>query len=127
LHASLFRRNLIEESDLERQLEEIAIESQRIERRRANIANERDVHQAAAQQLATTEALLEQLPCRLDSPLSFEIKRQLVETLVDSVRVETVTVEGRKRAIIKVAYRFDSQLITERSPVQVSTAHWTGI
>ena len=43
-----------------------------------------------------------------DEPLTWELKRQLVETLVEGIEVETVESNGKKEAIIHVSYRFGS-------------------
>jgi hypothetical protein len=40
--------------------------------------------------ISSAEALLEKLRKRLDEPISWNVKRRLVEVLVASVRVDTV-------------------------------------
>jgi hypothetical protein len=61
--------------------------------------------------LDSTERLLRDLNDRLDAlgddRPSFELKRDLVEMLVDRIEVETHGEGKRKRALVRVAYRFE--------------------
>lgn len=63
--------------------------------------------QAATSRIDSAEALLRELNGRLDGPVTWEVKRELVETLVDGIRVDTVEKDGRKEAIVHVTYCFD--------------------
>ena len=45
---------------------------------------------------------------KLDQPITWELKRRLVETLVEGIEVETVESNGKKEAIVHVSYRFGS-------------------
>jgi transcriptional regulator with XRE-family HTH domain len=56
--------------------------------------------------LNSAQALLEKLRKRLDEPVSWEMKRRLIEVLVAGVRVETVEECGVKQSKITVTYRF---------------------
>ena len=44
---------------------------------------------------------------RLDQPVSWELKRKLMEVLVAGIRVETVEEDGVKQGKITVSYRFN--------------------
>jgi site-specific DNA recombinase len=106
----LFRKGRIRETDLDRQMDQIDREEASI---RANIeslaATLRGVADAGAQ-LESTQALLEKLRTRLDQGLSWETKRQLIEALVGSIRIDTVEEDGTKRASVAVTYRFASSI-----------------
>jgi hypothetical protein len=62
--------------------------------------------QAVGKPLRSAEDLLQELGRRLDEPLDWELKRQLVQTLVEAIRVETVEQDGKKQAVVTVSYRF---------------------
>jgi site-specific DNA recombinase len=105
---TLFRRGRIDAAALDRQLDQIQQEETHLrdqvdalhERMRDSQAEERHVQGAAD--------LLTELRPRLDEPLTWELKRQLVERLVARIVVDTDTDEnGRKRAKVRITYRFD--------------------
>jgi site-specific DNA recombinase len=106
----LFRKGRITETDLDRQMDQIDREETGL---RANIeataASLRGVADAGAQ-LQSTQALLEKLRARLDQGLSWGVKRQLIEALVGSIRIDTVEEQGKRRASIAVTYRFASSI-----------------
>jgi transcriptional regulator with XRE-family HTH domain len=58
------------------------------------------------QQLTSTEALLAELRTKLNGPISHELKRRIVEVLVESIRADTVEVWGVQQTKITVIYRF---------------------
>jgi hypothetical protein len=63
--------------------------------------------QTATSRIDSAEALLRELNGRLDGPVTWELKREFVETLVDGIRVDTVEKNGRREAIVHVTYCFD--------------------
>ena len=63
--------------------------------------------QQATSHLDSAETLIRELNGRLDGPVSWELKREIVETLVEGILVETVEKDGRKEAVVHVTYRFD--------------------
>jgi hypothetical protein len=73
--------------------------------------------QAVTSQIDSEEALLKELNGRLDEPITWELKRELVETLVEGIRVDTVNENGRKEAVVHVTYNFDPP----QSPVETRT------
>jgi septal ring factor EnvC (AmiA/AmiB activator) len=79
---SLLRRQMIGEKTLARQLHEIAAEEAAVREQLDTLRNK--VHDAQAQDtfLHSTQALLGELNGKLDGPLTWELKRQLVEILV---------------------------------------------
>jgi uncharacterized protein (DUF2267 family) len=74
---------------------------------------EKQLHglQDAGMSLDSTERLLRDLNDRLDAigddAPSFELKRDLVELLVDRIEVETSGEGKQKRALVCVVYRFE--------------------
>jgi site-specific DNA recombinase len=108
----LFRRGRISEPDLDGQMDQIDREEAGL---RANIedlaATLRGVADGAAQ-LQSTQALLDKLRGRLDQGISWEVKRQLIEALIGSIRIDTIEEEGKRSASIVVTYRFASSIAT---------------
>jgi hypothetical protein len=67
------------------------------------------------------ELLPKELNGHLVQPLTSELKRELVEALVEGIRVDTIEENGKKEAILHVAYRFDPRmpgLRLARTPVR---------
>ena len=56
--------------------------------------------------LSNLHQLRSELNRRLDQPLTWETKRRVVETLVDSIRVETVGAGAERDTHVTVSYRF---------------------
>jgi site-specific DNA recombinase len=102
----LFRRGKIDSATLDQQLDEI-------ERERSGLAAEIDRadeqekrSRAATAQIAAARDLLEKLRARLAEPLSWDVRRRLVETLVEGIRAETVVRDGVRDVHVTVTYRF---------------------
>jgi transcriptional regulator with XRE-family HTH domain len=102
---ALFRRGRIDDATLDKQLDEINAET---------IALTTDIDAATRAlssrdqqaQLNSAETLLETLRKRLDKPISHELRRRIIETLVESVRANTVERWGVQQSQITVTYRF---------------------
>ncbi len=62
--------------------------------------------ESADRRIESAEALLVNLRKRLDRPVSWDLKRQLVEAIVSGIRVSTFEREGPKQCRITVDYRF---------------------
>lgn len=61
--------------------------------------------------LRSTEVLLQTLRHRLEEPLTWKLKRQLIEALIERIVVNTIdTEQGKKEARITVIYRFEAEL-----------------
>jgi hypothetical protein len=73
--------------------------------------------------LTAAEELLVELNRRLDGEVTWEVKRQLVELLIEKVLVETIEQEAQREARVKVKYRFkkeppaDRDLLTNGTPL----------
>jgi len=103
---ALYRRGRLSDAELDQQMEEIGKEENaldaQIEELRAQLRSADSVGQA----VGSAEALLTKLRKRLDQPMSWEQKRQLVEILVAGIEVETIEVYGVRQARTTVTYRF---------------------
>ena len=60
---------------------------------------------AGAAQLESAAAVLEKLGARLQEPIRWDLQRELMENLVEQVRVDTVEQGGQRVASIAVLYR----------------------
>ena len=60
----------------------------------------------------SSRALLQELGRRLDEPISWDIKRQLIEIFVRGIRVDTIEAGGKKVNTVTVTYRFASSIDT---------------
>jgi site-specific DNA recombinase len=101
----LFRRGRIDDATLDQHLNLIDVEadSLRVEIETA----ERAISVAdRTAQFKSAEALLAALKKRLDSPVSPELKRRIVETLVESIQADTIKRWGVAQSSITVTYRF---------------------
>jgi site-specific DNA recombinase len=106
----LFRKGLINENVLERQLGQIGQEENAL---RANIEDVSSKLRGVADgtaQLQSTQALLDKLRGQLDAGVSWEVKRQLIEALVGGIRIETHEEDGKRCASVVVTYRFVSSV-----------------
>jgi site-specific DNA recombinase len=102
----LFRRGRIDAASLDRQLDQIDGEETALlaELGEAQARAEGMAGQAA--RLRTAEQLLNELHARLDEPLTWELKRQLVELLVVEIRIRTEELDGKTVPIAEVTYAF---------------------
>jgi site-specific DNA recombinase len=101
----LFRRGRIDDATLDQQLDVIDAESAGLQaeielRSRALSA----VDQAA--QLRSAEELLAALRKRLEDPIAPELKRRIVETLVERIQANTVEKWGVPQSELVIMYRF---------------------
>lgn len=118
----LFRKELITEKDLERQLREMGRQEAVL---RANIEDLSERLQNTAvdgSQLASAQELLGKLRGRLKAGISWDVKRQMIEALVGGIRIDTSQEAGKKSACIVVTYRFASSIATCTDAPAASTA-----
>jgi site-specific DNA recombinase len=106
----LFRKGRIDEPALDSQLDEIETEERSL-RARINAAKRFEPAKELAA-LATVEALLKTLCSKLDQGVTWELKRQLVEVLVDGITIDTIESAGKREAVINVRYKFVSSVDT---------------
>jgi len=101
----LFRRGRIDDATLDQQLDQINTEAFRLHAEieaatRALAAGDRTA------QLQSAEELLASLRKRLDGEVPWELKRRIVEILVEKVQANTVEQWGVARSEIVITYRF---------------------
>jgi site-specific DNA recombinase len=117
---ALFRRGRIDETTLDKQMDEIEGEAVGL---RAEIDMEARALSCAdrREQLSSAEALLANLRKRLDEPIAPDLKRRIVETLVENVRADTVECWGVQQSKITVTYRFAQP--NEAAPATLPLSH----
>jgi site-specific DNA recombinase len=103
---ALYRRGRLSEMALDEQMEEIAKEEAALAAQIDDLRNQIRSAETVKDAVGSAGAMLSRLRERLDRPVSWEQKRQLIETLVAGIQVETVEVCGVKQAKIIVTYRF---------------------
>jgi len=103
---ALFRRGRLSDPDVDAQMDEI----DREEKSLASQADELRSKLTRADSINTTvssvEALLVTLRNRLDEPISWELKRNLIEILVGGIRVDVIETGGVRQSATTVTYRF---------------------
>ena len=102
---ALFRRNRIDETTLDQQLDLIEVEAADL---RADIETAMRALSAGDRtaQLQSAESLLAMLRSRLDGPVPSELKRRIVEILVETIEAKTVERWGVQQSEIVITYRF---------------------
>lgn len=114
-----YRKGIIESDDLEREMGKIRAETAALEEHIAYLDGQLEASSRAAESLRSAESLLLELRERLGKPLSWEMKRQLVELLVSEIRVDTDCSTKPKKVKIVVVYRFDGDV-----PNRTGTDSW---
>jgi site-specific DNA recombinase len=101
----LFRRGRIDESTLDQQLDAINLESAGL-KSGIEAAEHALSAEDRATQLRSAESLLAALRTKLASPISPEMKRRIVEILVERVQADTMERFGVQHSEITIVYRF---------------------
>jgi len=102
---ALYRKGRIEEDVLERQMQEIEAEVAELRREIETLAGRLEAVDSGAAQLEAAAAVLEKLGARLQEPVDWQLQRELIEHLVQQVRVDTVEQDGKRTASITMMYR----------------------
>ncbi|MGD0201859.1 MAG: recombinase family protein [Bryobacteraceae bacterium] len=102
----LFRRGRLTDADVDAQMDEIGKEETALEAQVAELGGRIAGADSIGASLGSAQALLEQLRKRLDEPVSWELKRHLIEVLVGGIRVDTVEEGGVRQTKTTVTYRF---------------------
>ncbi len=105
---SAFRKGIINETELESEMKAIAKDRIDLESQLVHLQAELAKLEHQHQQCQTTQQLLRRLNHILDGELTFEVKREIVEALVDWIRVDTHGEGTKKTATIQVFYRFEN-------------------
>jgi signal recognition particle GTPase len=102
----LYRRQRIDDATLDQQLDQIEKERTGLSEAHQNIQGRILAAEESETQVHSAEALLKRLHERLDEPLTWDVKRELVETLVEGIRVDTLIEGTNREAVVTVNYRF---------------------
>lgn len=108
---TLFRKDLITATEVEKQLDDIATEKSKLQDRLTELEKQSQREATLDKQFRTAEQLLLNLQEKLKGKLSFEEKRQIVKTLVDEILVVTEYTEGSKRANVHIKYSFSQAVL----------------
>ena len=103
---SLYRRGRIDEFSLETQLNDIQAEADALRREQLEISDAYPNAQDTVAHLTDAAELLRQLRTRLDQRFSWDLKRQLFETLVGGITINTIDQNGTRESVVTVRYRF---------------------
>ena len=104
---TLYRTGVIEQDELASQIEAVRNNRSALERQKAHLEEQLAKVANQQHQFETIQHLLLRYSLSLNEGLTFEVKRQIVEALVDIIRVETVMEGKKKRPVVKVFYRFE--------------------
>ncbi|MBE0448426.1 MAG: recombinase family protein [Actinobacteria bacterium] len=104
----LYRRNLIDSTDIALQLQKIKVETLELQERVRELNTLLEQENDLVRQVDSAEELLLQLRQTVDRALAFEDKREIVKLLVESITVDTkVDDAGNKFAEVRINYIFD--------------------
>ncbi len=105
----LLRRGRLSEKALDEQMDEIGKEESALEAQLDELRGKVTCADSIGTTLKSAETLLAKLRKRLGEPVSWELKRHLIEILVAGIRVETLETCGVKQARAIVSYRFSQK------------------
>lgn len=101
----LFRRGRIDDATLDQQLDQINTETFRLHAEIEAATHALSAGDRAAQ-LQSAEELLATLRKRLDGPVAPDLKRRIMEILVEKIQADTVERWGVQQSEITITYRF---------------------
>ena len=87
----LYRRGRLTDADLDAQMDEIAKEETALEAQIAELGGRITGADSIGANIGSAQALLAKLRKRLDEPISWELKRRLIEVLIAGVRASVDT------------------------------------
>lgn len=121
---ALFRRGRIDAATLDQQLDEVERERGQLGALIRELEDRRGQSAAAEARIRSVEDLLIRLSHCLGEPLTWEVKREVVESLVDSIRVETIPGDGTKEISAVVTYCFSTPFTStaNRTPAGAAPA-----
>jgi site-specific DNA recombinase len=102
----LYRRGRLTDAELDAQMEEIGKEEAALETQIGELRSRIAGADSIGATVSSAEALLTKLRKRLDEPVSWDVKRRLIEVLVAGVQVNTFEDCGVKQTRTTVTYRF---------------------
>jgi site-specific DNA recombinase len=120
----LYRRGRLSDAELDSQTDEIAKEQAALEAQAAELRARVQSQDSIVATITSAQDLLTQLQQRLDEPISWEVKRRLVEALVSDIRIDTYEECGVKQAKTTVTYRFSRP--EQAMPLVLSQSYTSG-
>lgn len=124
---NLYRQKMITALDVERQLSEIMKETQSLETRIRELNQLIEDEKDTVHRFESAEALLNEFRAKIisgDPP--FEVKRQIIKTLVKEIVIYTTSSpdgnDRKKKANVKVRYSFDRAKGSSRTDVRAATS-----
>lgn len=111
---ALYRRGRLKDSELDQQMSEIDREEAALQAQLDELKGRENSASAISANLGSAESLLKRLRERLDKPVSWECKRQLVEVLVAGIVVDTIEAHGVVQPKVTITYNFDQPNQLER-------------
>ena len=108
----LDRRQLISITDLENQLAKIASEESSLDAHLKELRASAREQEQVEKKLNNAEELIEDLQNVLRNPLTWEVKRQVVELLVWEVKVNTITQDNKKENRIILTFAFGENMLS---------------
>jgi DNA-binding transcriptional regulator YiaG len=118
---ALFRKGRIDEAALDAQLSDIETEETALQERLTAANRVEPATSMAA--LASVEEMLKKLQAKLGLGVPWELKRELVEVLVDGITVDTVETGHRRVAVVNARYRFS---LSDSSEGELTARHPIG-
>jgi site-specific DNA recombinase len=115
---NLYRKGRITEEVVDRQMEQIAQEEDAVRGELSELSIRLEGIGSEARQVAVARTAIETLGARLVEPLSWDVRRQLVESLIDNVRVDTRGEARERIAVITVTYRFSHSPAIQQRPAR---------
>jgi site-specific DNA recombinase len=107
----LYRKSLITIKDVESQLQKISAEKGSLESRLHDLTEQASSSSSLAQQYAGAAEMLASLREQVGAgEPPYELKRQIVKTLVDKIVVETKNEGRRPRAAVSISYCFSKDI-----------------
>jgi site-specific DNA recombinase len=110
----LYRRGKLNDAEVDQQMSEIDLEGKALQGQLTELTGKLNGASSITSDLGSAEALLARLRERLDEPVSWEAKRQLVEVLVSRIRVDSIETCGVMQPKVTITYRFDKPNEIER-------------
>ncbi|HJT58432.1 MAG TPA: recombinase family protein [Ktedonobacteraceae bacterium] len=108
---TLFRKGRIDERSLNSQLDQIEQEERDLQKEIEQLQGLMQDAQNIETTLRSTEETLKRLRQHLEEPITWELKRQLIEDLIERIVIDTVENEhGKKESKIMVIYRFGASV-----------------
>lgn len=117
---TLYRQKMITSVDVEKQLQDILSETASLERRLQEIDYMIEQENHISHNFQSAEELLISLRSKIEEEPSFEVRREIIKTLVQEVIVDTIPspTGGRPKASVNVLYSFKQSKGDHRTDVR---------